>query len=179
MLIQTRHAWASSWGGRLQGGPRGRLVGFGPKESLRWCHGLARIGYCHARPPPYGLDVHNGEMAEIVERINAVTPTWNLVGFVSPDGARVGECWCGYPILGPEAVWKEYPDALVVPGHSSSSRIAGLPRERYGTLIDPSAWVSRTARVGVGCVIYPHCFVGLNAVIGDFCFCLSGAIAEP
>jgi sugar O-acyltransferase (sialic acid O-acetyltransferase NeuD family) len=123
-----------------------------------------------------GLDVHNGEMAEIVERINAIVPTWNLLGFLSPDGSRVGTRWCGYPIFHRDAVWNEHPQALVVPSHSPSLRIPHLPRERYATLIDPSAWVSRTAKLGVGCAIYPHCFIGLNTVIGDFCFCLSGSI---
>jgi len=44
------------------------------------------------------------------------------------------------------------------------------------SLIHPSAVVSRTAHIGVGCVIYPHCYVGLNARINDFVFCLSGCI---
>jgi acetyltransferase-like isoleucine patch superfamily enzyme len=34
-------------------------------------------------------------------------------------------------------------------------------------LIDPSVFLSRTATVGAGCVLYPHCFVGLNARIGN------------
>jgi len=44
------------------------------------------------------------------------------------------------------------------------------------SLVDPSAFVSRTARIGVGCVVYPHCFVGLRASLGDFVFMLAGAV---
>jgi sugar O-acyltransferase (sialic acid O-acetyltransferase NeuD family) len=51
-----------------------------------------------------------------------------------------------------------------------------LARERIVNLIDPSAFVSRTARMGAGCVIYPHCFMGLRASLGDFVFMLAGAV---
>ncbi len=36
--------------------------------------------------------------------------------------------------------------------------------------------MSRTAQIGAGCVIYPHSFVGLNAILGDRVFCLSGSV---
>jgi sugar O-acyltransferase (sialic acid O-acetyltransferase NeuD family) len=51
-----------------------------------------------------------------------------------------------------------------------------LPRERLVPLVDPSAFVSRTAQVGPGCVLYPYSFVGLNASLGERVFCLSGSI---
>ncbi len=120
-----------------------------------------------------GLDVHNGEMAEIVERVNARQPTWRLRGFVSLDGARVGETFVDYPIHAAQAL-QDWPEAALLPGLDAASR--SLPRERYATLVDPAAWVSRTARIGPGCVLYPHCFVGLHARLGDFVLALSGSI---
>ena len=48
--------------------------------------------------------------------------------------------------------------------------------ERLISLIDPGASVSRAATIGAGCVIYPNCFVGFNARLGDRVFCLSGSI---
>jgi sugar O-acyltransferase (sialic acid O-acetyltransferase NeuD family) len=122
-----------------------------------------------------GLDVHSGEMAEIVERINIRRPTWRLRGFVSLDGARAGETFVDYPVYAAQAL-QEWPDAALVPGFDPASR--SLPKERYATLIDPSAWVSRTARIGTGCVVYPHCFVGLHARLGDFVLALSGSVVN-
>ena len=38
--------------------------------------------------------------------------------------------------------------------------------ERAATLIDPTAFASRSAKIGDGSVIYPGCFIGHNAVLG-------------
>jgi len=125
-----------------------------------------------------GLGAHGPEMAEIVEAVNRVKETWHLRGFISPDGHRVGESINGYPVLGTMDVLRDYPDAAVVPHNEGGYRLNVPPDQRSGlvSLIHPSAVVSRTATIGVGCVIYPHCYVGLNARINDFVFCLSGCI---
>jgi acyl-[acyl carrier protein]--UDP-N-acetylglucosamine O-acyltransferase len=44
------------------------------------------------------------------------------------------------------------------------------------SLVDPSAVISSSAQIGLGCVIFPHCYVGAHAQIGDFLFCLAGAV---
>jgi sugar O-acyltransferase (sialic acid O-acetyltransferase NeuD family) len=120
-----------------------------------------------------GTGVHCAEMAEIVERVNGITPTWNLLGFIATSEQRVGERLNGYPILGPPDRLEEFPQAQLVSDHAWPHPV---PRERLATVVDPSAFVSRTAAIGAGCVIYPNCFVGLNARIGDRVFCLSGSV---
>jgi sugar O-acyltransferase (sialic acid O-acetyltransferase NeuD family) len=122
-----------------------------------------------------GTGVHSLEMAEIVERINRVTPTWNLLGFVSPDGAQAGAVRHGYPVIGGPEALTDTPQATLIPDNEWP-RAQPLPRERLGVLIDPSAFVSRAARIDPGCVLYPNCFVGVNAVLGERVFCLSGCI---
>jgi sugar O-acyltransferase (sialic acid O-acetyltransferase NeuD family) len=122
-----------------------------------------------------GISVHSTEMAEIVERVNRVAPTWNLLGFVSASGERIGEQRNGYPILGSWAALAAYPEAALV-SDNEAARKGNVPREQLVSLIDPSTFVSRTATVGAGCVFYPHCFVGLDARIGDEVFCLSGSV---
>jgi len=122
-----------------------------------------------------GTGVHGGEMAEIVERVNAVTPTWNLLGFISSDGSRVGELHNGLPILGGREKLADYPQASLVPDNQWP-RNTDVPKARLISLVDPSAFVSRTAILGAGCVIYPQCYIGLNARLGDYVFSLSGSI---
>ena len=68
-----------------------------------------------------------------------------------------------------------YPEAFLVPDNEWPRSLA-IPADRLASLIDPSVFLSRTAVIGAGCVLYPHCFVGLNARIGDAVFCLSGSI---
>lgn len=78
-------------------------------------------------------------------------------------------------MLGKPEVLAEYPDAWLVPDNEWP-RVIAVPHERLVSLIDPNCVVSRTARIGIGCVLYPGCFVGLNAIIGDNVFALSGCI---
>jgi acetyltransferase-like isoleucine patch superfamily enzyme len=68
-----------------------------------------------------------------------------------------------------------FPLALVVPEYEWSAKLE-IPKERLASLIDPSAVISSSATVGLGCVIFPHCYVGAQAQIGNFLFCLSGSV---
>lgn len=122
-----------------------------------------------------GDGVHGAEMAEIVERVNRVTPTWNLLGFVSPQNRQVGTERNGYPVLGGPQALADFPDAFLISDNEWPRTIA-IPHERLISLIDPSSFVSRTAKIGRGCVLYPNSFVGLNASLGDYVFCLSGCV---
>jgi hypothetical protein len=124
-----------------------------------------------------GTGVHAAEMAEIVERINQVEPTWNLLGFIAPDEQtnRAGEEISGYPILGTRKVSADYPDVWYVPDNGFPD-LVGIPTQKLASIIAPSSFVSRTARIGAGCVIYPNCFIGLNVTLGNRVFILSGSI---
>lgn len=122
-----------------------------------------------------GTGVHGAEMVEIVERVNRVTPTWNLRGFIAADPAKVGEMRNGCRVIGTPEFIDRYPDAALVPDNEWS-RALPVPCERLVSLIDPSSFVSHTAKIGAGCVLYPHCYVGLDATIGDYVFCLDGCV---
>lgn len=45
-------------------------------------------------------------------------------------------------------------------------------------MIAPSATIAATATVGRGCVIYPNCFVGHKACLGDRVFALAGSVVN-
>jgi sugar O-acyltransferase (sialic acid O-acetyltransferase NeuD family) len=122
-----------------------------------------------------GTQVHAQEMVEIVERVNAVSPQWKLKGYLSQDGVVPGTELNGYPVLAGEWSSKEHAGAVFALSYGVP-REALPPRERLVSLLDPSAFISRTASIGVGCVIYPSCYVGLKAKVGDYVFCLSGSI---
>jgi sugar O-acyltransferase (sialic acid O-acetyltransferase NeuD family) len=123
-----------------------------------------------------GTGVHAAEMAEIVERVNQVQETWNLLGYMGtdPKRVRVGDLVNGVPVLGTLDDLPKYLSAVVVPDCGLHAQAMALPRERLASLIDPGAFVSRAAQIGVGCVLYPGCFVGFQTRLGDCVFCLSG-----
>lgn len=121
------------------------------------------------------VGVHAMEMAEIVERINHAEPTWNLLGYFA-EKKRVEESFGvernGYPVLGTIDDLDRHPSAALAVGYGFNDP---FPAERAATIVDPGAFVSRSARIGRACVIYPGCFIGYNAVLGDRVFLLSGS----
>jgi len=119
-----------------------------------------------------GTGIHSMEMVEIIERINAVSPVWSLLGFLSPDGREIGTVRNGYPVLaGPEGI-NLNPEACLVPDNEWPQNIE-LPWERVVSIVDPSTVVTRTSSIGKGCVVYPNGFIGANAVLGDRVFVLA------
>lgn len=123
-----------------------------------------------------GIGCHALEMAEIVERINRVTATWNLLGFFSEKNAyekHQGLILNGYPVLGTIESLEKFPNAALAPGYGFKD---AFPMERAATIIDPTTFVSRSAKIGKACVIYPSCYIGYNAVLGNRIFSLSGSV---
>jgi len=127
-----------------------------------------------------GSGVHACEIVEIIGRINAQHPTWDVLGFLSSDKSEVGKEKVGRPVLGTFEDISDYPQARFVvaevPNQGKFAKKLGLPSERFATIIDPTCFVSRTAKIGNGCVLYPRCYVGLETRIDDFVFSLSGTI---
>jgi sugar O-acyltransferase (sialic acid O-acetyltransferase NeuD family) len=120
-----------------------------------------------------GTGVHAAEMAYMVERINLCQSAWNFLGHIAPgDGGTAAEL-AGNPILGAIKTLTEYPDAAIVADNEFPKSV-DIPNDRLINLIHPSATVHPTVVMGKGCVIYPNCFIGLNAHIGDRVFALSG-----
>jgi sugar O-acyltransferase (sialic acid O-acetyltransferase NeuD family) len=124
-----------------------------------------------------GAGPHAQEMAAIVAQINALVPTWDMLGFLVPEGQAdtVGaHLSCGHSVLGTYADLSSYTHAHVALEYGAEA--PDLPWTRVVSLVAPTAFVAPTARIGVGCVIYPGSFVGHNAVLGDRVFVLSGAV---
>lgn len=124
-----------------------------------------------------GAGVHGTELVEMVARVNRAQPTWRLLGLISPTEAGVGEERNGHPVLGSPDAIAQHPGADLIAEYEWP-RETPVPMERLVSIVDPTAVVSETARIGRGCVVYPHCFIGLNARLGDFVFCLSGCVVN-
>ena len=122
-----------------------------------------------------GHGIHSAEMAIIVERINAIKKTWNLLGFISNAGVLNDETIHGRKNIGTKENIIDYPGAWFVPSNEFKG-IELLPRDRTACLIDPSCFIAGEVKMGKGCVLYPQGFVGQGTHIGDFVFALPAAI---
>lgn len=114
------------------------------------------------------------EVALLVERINEVNPTWNLLGYV--DQKDVGKIKYGYEVLGTDKIFEHLDavDCVVAVGEPLSRRkVLNELRDcnlNYPTLIDPSVTMSKDTDIGLGCIISPGCRISVDTKIGDYCF---------
>ncbi len=114
------------------------------------------------------------EVAWLVERINRVEPTWNLLGFIDDNESILNSSINGYPVLGSKKVVSDYPDSyyvLAVGNSRTREKIVSNLKEiyseiKFGTLIDPSVEVSDFVTVGEGSIICAHTIMTVNISIG-------------
>ncbi len=141
------------------------------------------------------------EVLWVVDDINAVTPTWDFLGFIDPAAPeRKGQYLYDRPVLG------GFADAGALPAELHFACGIGSPAvrekecteaERRGwlpaTLVHPSAIVARHVEigpgtiVGAGAILAPyaaigrHCAINLDvtvghdSVLGDYCVLSPGA----
>lgn len=134
------------------------------------------------------------EVAWLVKRINAISPTWDLKGFLDDNN----ELWCtevdGYKIHGrheilgqsKEDVWCVMAVGNVAVRKKGIERLQSFPHIHFATLIDPSVEMSESVSIGEGSIICAgtiitvdvsigehniinlDCTIGHDAVLGDF-----------
>lgn len=123
----------------------------------------------------FGASGFGREVAWIVERINAQNPTWNLLGFIDDAEDIQGNEINGYKVLGKTADAGKYRDAYFVVAVGASrvrERIVEKlkienPDIKFGTVIDPSAEVSKFVSIGEGSIICGHTLITVNINIGN------------
>ena len=121
----------------------------------------------------------NGTVAaSTVEDVNAVKKEWEILGFLNDFEKQPIN---GYPVLGeistPVAQSYLEDDEVFFLFTLISTKLnfkliprlneLGIPRERFATIIHPTAVVSKFADIGYGVSIQPLVSVGPNVVIGD------------
>ena len=115
-----------------------------------------------------GCDIHG---LEIIDMINS-TGQYRFIGFVSAS-EDCPTTFEGYPVLGNADVLQNYPDACRVPSHVWKD---DTDKTNWVNIIAPSAFVASSATLGIGCVVYPFCFIGTKATLADGVLVLANSI---
>lgn len=123
----------------------------------------------------FGASGFGREVAWAVERLNKVTPTWNLLGFMDDADDIQGIEINGYKVLGNTADVGNYPDAYYVVAVGASrirERIVSNmkkvnPSIKFGTVVDPSVEMSDFVSIGEGTIICAHTVITVNIEIGS------------
>lgn len=139
------------------------------------------------------------ETAWIIEEINEVKPTWNLLGYIDENSEIHGKELNGYKVLGGLEVLEkleEKPYVVVAIANCSVKKsIVTKLGEKYNfaTIIYPTVRISNSIEIAQGTIIYPgvtltvntkvgnhvlisgNCGIGHDTVIGDYSSVLWGS----
>ena len=109
------------------------------------------------------------------EALDCLAPSDRLLGFIDDAPEKEGTEVDGFPVFGRWAL-SSFQDAsvLAVPGSPTSYRdraeiIRGLdiPKERFATVVHPTAAVSPRAEIGRNVLVMAGAVITANAILGD------------
>lgn len=116
------------------------------------------------------------EVHQLIEDINAVTPEWNVLGFLDGDATRHGTQVHGKPVLGGleyltsdvsrqawlatgvgnPALRRKLVTAMKANGH-----------DRFATLRHPRAWIGNRVTIGAGSILCAGVLITTDITIGE------------
>lgn len=123
-----------------------------------------------------------GGCVDILDLINSINaqeqePLFESVGFLDDKEDLWGRKILGVEVLGPFSKVKEYQDVcLFITGIGSPYNFfkradiltaLEIPQEKWVTIVHPSAYVSPSAKIGNGTVIFQNAVVTTNVTIGS------------
>jgi sugar O-acyltransferase (sialic acid O-acetyltransferase NeuD family) len=112
----------------------------------------------------------------MVREINRQAEQFHLVGVLDDDVGRHGSAISGVPIVGPLEAVADFSRASFIVSVATYRRPTtrrdvvarvNLPRERYVTLVHPSAFVAPESRIGAGVLVFQSVLVASNTTVGD------------
>lgn len=110
------------------------------------------------------------EVAWLVERINRINPTWNILGFIDDNESLVGDEINGYKVLcttkGIEKHRESYFICAVGASKARKQIVEKLIGYKFATVIDPSVEMSDSIEIGEGTIICAHTVLTVNIQIG-------------
>ena len=117
------------------------------------------------------------ELAWLIEDINEMHPTYEILGFLDDDEGKFGKEFNGYKCIGKTSLLTELGNnqevCAVIATQESRYRKKFVEENpdfhNWETIIHPSAHISKTAKIGEGCVVCANCNISVNSSIGDHC----------
>lgn len=125
------------------------------------------------------------EAVSIIQDINRINPTWNIIGFVDDDESKHGEIFAGIEVLGGREVLETHLKAyvLAVPGSPNTYSVRdkiihSLPvqEDRFTQIIHPYACVGEEVFIGKNVLIMQHVVLTAGVNIGDHVIILPNTV---
>lgn len=112
------------------------------------------------------------EVSWLIERINSVSPEWNIIGFADDNQDLWGNVIDGYPVIGGVDEIENFPTAYAVCCIANTRVRKKLCRKiddfgtDFATLIDPAAIISSKVEIGEGSVICAGAVLTVDIKLG-------------
>jgi len=144
----------------------------------------------------YGAGGMGREITRLIARINAVKPTFELVGFIDDTENMAGKMVAGYKVLGNfeelkkikydvfccctigfantrERIYKKLKDYDIKTLSLIDPSVIVEPSSKIGngTIIQHDSCISVDVSIGKGCFFNAYTDLGHDVVIGDYCVC--------
>ena len=93
------------------------------------------------------------EVSLIIQQINMLEPTWNLLGYIDDNPGNLGNVVNGYAISNYEA---------------KKSIVKKLNNKfKFATIVHPNVWIHDYMEIGEGCIVYEGVILTANISIGN------------
>lgn len=116
------------------------------------------------------------EVVQLIEDLNDVEPTWNILGYIDDFRGDQGEhnpMVNGYPILGTRQIIPSLPPSaywvIAVSNTAARRTLFNSLREyhlNYATLVHPTVKRSKNVSIGEGSIVSYGCILSVNVVLG-------------
>ncbi|WP_413305720.1 acetyltransferase [Bacillus sp. 1P10SD] len=124
----------------------------------------------------YGAGGFAREVALLIDQINEVLPTWNLVGYIDDNLSNEGKMLNGYPVLGDIGWFNNYNNEInVVLGIGCPSikekivdKLQLMESIEFPNIIHPTVRLSPYNNFGKGIIICEGNILTCNIDVGDF-----------
>ena len=116
------------------------------------------------------------EVTFIIEQINRVKPTWNILGIIDDNKKLHGSDINGYVVLGDLKYLNKYSSEMSKPElivaiadyNTKKSIVKKLNNKfNFATIIHPDVYIHNTNKIGKGSIIYNGVIMTTNITIGN------------
>lgn len=112
------------------------------------------------------------EVTWLVNRINNINPTWNLLGFIDDNPSLIGDVYGEVEVVGDvEYLTNNLKDAYVICAIANSKIRKEIVKElgdvKYATLVDPSVILAESTIIKEGSIVCPGSVISVDCCIGS------------
>ena len=113
------------------------------------------------------------EVSLIIQQINELEPTWNLLGFIDDNTDNWGKVINGYSVIGGidslEFLSNDTYIVIAIANYEVKKKIVNKVNNKFkfATIVHPKVWIHDYMTVGQGTIIYEGAILTANIEIGN------------